>query len=98
MHGRPVDPRDTRWEVDQPHYRVYFWQQLGDRPDAGWASEEWQLEDAGLREVLRWADNDETHRPYTLYVCCTCGGELGLMPRKRSQRPSRSSRRAGSGA
>jgi hypothetical protein len=41
-------------------------------------SEEWQLEDANLREVLRWADNDETHRPYTLYACCTCGGELGL--------------------
>jgi hypothetical protein len=49
----------------QGHYRVYFWQQLGDRPDAGWASEEWQLEDAKLREVLRWADNDETHCPWT---------------------------------
>ena len=22
-----VDPRDIKWEVDQPVYRVYFWYQ-----------------------------------------------------------------------
>jgi hypothetical protein len=78
MHVQPVDPRDTRWEVTQPAYRVYFWQR-GGHWGAGWASEEWQAEGADVHEVLAWADADETHRPYALYVCCECNGMPGLI-------------------
>jgi hypothetical protein len=79
MQVRPVDPRDTRWEVDHPAYRVYFWQRSGDRPDSGWASQEWQVEGADVQEVLAWAGKDKAHRPYTLYVRCTCDGKPGLI-------------------
>lgn len=78
MQVRPVDPRDTRWEVTQPAYRVYFWQR-GGHWGPGWASEEWQAEGADIREVLAWANADELHRPYTLYVCCECDGAPGLI-------------------
>jgi hypothetical protein len=79
MQARPSDPRDTRWEVDHPAYRVYFWQRSGDRLDSGWASEEWQVEDADVQEVLTCASNDKAHRPYTLYVCGSCAGGPGLI-------------------
>jgi hypothetical protein len=36
MYG-PIDPRDTRWEVERPAYRVYFWQ------SAHWASRPGQI-------------------------------------------------------
>jgi hypothetical protein len=79
MQVRKVDPRDTRWEVDQPAYRVYFWRRLGDDPYSGWASEEWQVEDADVQEVLSWAGKGRARRSYTLYVCCTCETEPGLI-------------------
>ncbi len=79
MRVQPVDPRDTRWEADRPAYRVYFWQQRDGHPGAGWASEEWQIEDADVHEVLAWADADEMHRAYTLYVRCKCDGMPGLI-------------------
>jgi hypothetical protein len=79
MQTRPVDPRDTQWEVEKPAYRVYFWQQPGHHMDSGWASEEWQVEDADADEVLAWALNDKSGRAFTLYVCCNCDGELGLI-------------------
>lgn len=75
MHVQLVDPRDTRWEVTQPVYRVYFWQRSG----TGWTSEEWQTKGADVCEVLAWADADELHRLYTLYVCCECNGAPGLI-------------------
>jgi hypothetical protein len=79
MQVRPVDPRDTRWEINHPAYRVYFWQRPGDPPDSDWASEEWHIEGADVQEVLAWAGKDETHRAYILYVCHTCGTEPGLI-------------------
>jgi hypothetical protein len=78
MRVQPVDPRDTRWEVDHPAYRVYFWQQ-GSRPGAGWTGEEWQTEGADVQEVLTWADADELRRPYIVYVCCERDGVPGLI-------------------
>jgi hypothetical protein len=34
----------------------------GDILESGWASDEWQLDDADLLEVLAWADSDDSHR------------------------------------
>jgi hypothetical protein len=79
MQVRKVDPRDTRWEVDDPACRVYFWSQSGDHPDSGWASEEWQIEGADVPEVLTWAGTDKARGAYTLYVCYTCRTEPGLI-------------------
>ena len=79
MQARPVDPRDTRWEVDAPAYRVYFWQQSPGSAGPGWASEEWEITGADVGEILGWASQDTQHRQYTLYACCTCNGERGLI-------------------
>lgn len=79
MHAQPVDPRAIEWEVDRPAYRVYFWRLIAGGPDAAWASEEWQLECADVHEALAWAEQDEAHRAYTLYACCTSEGRPGLI-------------------
>ena len=79
MQTRLVDPRDIRWEIGHPVYRVYFWQQFGSTPDSGWASEEWQAEDADADQVLAWAESNASGRTFTLYVCCECEGEPGLI-------------------
>jgi len=53
VHG--VDPRDTRWEVLHPAYRVYFWQQPHpENPHSIWISDEWEIGDADVDEVLNW--------------------------------------------
>jgi hypothetical protein len=56
-----VDPRDVQHEVDQPVYRVYFW----NRPappsgvptqDLAYPCEEYRLQGAlDVHEVVRWA-------------------------------------------
>jgi hypothetical protein len=79
MRVHSVDPRDTRWEVDRPSYRVYFWRRQSDRPDSGWASEEWQIDGADVGEVLAWADTDQARRAYTLYVRCESNDGPGLI-------------------
>ena len=62
MHAMPVDPRISRWEVDQPAYHVYFWQLSSNVPDAMWASDEWRLTEADVHEVLAWAE-ERAFRP-----------------------------------
>lgn len=48
-----VDPRDVRWEVDHPRYRVYFW--WGDVEAS--TSSEYELSgpDVDAAAVLAWA-------------------------------------------
>jgi hypothetical protein len=45
-----VDPRDTTWVDHHPVFRVYFW-----RESQGWSSDEYEVTDAGVAEVLVWA-------------------------------------------
>ena len=45
-----VDPRDAQWEDVHPVFRVYFW----DGTDA-WSSDEYEVADADVAEVLAWA-------------------------------------------
>src|SRR4051812_21825099 len=30
MEARPIDTRDTKWQLDSPLYRVYFWERKND--------------------------------------------------------------------
>jgi len=71
MEVRAVDPRDQRWEVDAPHYRVYF-------HDVSGASEEYELSRADVAEVLAWAEAMRGTRTYVLYACVR-GDGLGLV-------------------
>ena len=75
MRTQRVDPRDTRWEIDSPDYRVYFWKRASGPPDVpasllGWESNEFLLtEVANVQEVMAWADQRvDPKGHYTLYV------------------------------
>lgn len=63
--ARTVDPRDQRWEVDHPAYRVYFFVQPDPGPPSGWASDEWELTGA---DVLTWARENADGRRFIVYV------------------------------
>jgi len=82
MPAQPVDPRDQRWEVPRPACRVYFWErQTPERADTGWTSDEWQLEDADIDEVLEWVQAKAASRRFVVYVEVTQGqpDDLGLV-------------------
>ncbi|MDQ1521341.1 MAG: hypothetical protein QOI55_2414 [Actinomycetota bacterium] len=72
----PVDPRDQRWEAEAEAYRVYFWSPL---PSGAWRSEEFEITDADVAEVLAWAEREASGRLRTVYVRIGRGGELGLV-------------------
>lgn len=79
MLAQPVDPRDQRWEVPKPIYRVYFWErQAPERAGSGWTSDEWRLEDTDIDEVLEWAQAKAASRRFVVYVEVTEGQSDGL--------------------
>jgi hypothetical protein len=71
MDIRTVDPRDQTWELDQPDYRVYV-------HDANGASDEYELRDADVADVLAWARDQSAGRTFVLYACVP-GDGLGLV-------------------
>ena len=64
----PVDPRDTTWEVDDPAYRVLFFDELG-------ASEEYEVTDCDVPAVLAWAQRRAGERTYVVYALVRTGHE-----------------------
>jgi hypothetical protein len=68
----PVDPRDTRWEVWNPRFRVCSWRSLGQ----SWASREFELSAQDVVAVLAWAaEHAEGGETYTIH--CVVGGADG---------------------
>lgn len=66
MQITSIDPRDQRWEIDEPVYRVYFADGPKD-PSRSVAIFEKRITGArSVTEVIAWADNDG--REYTLWV------------------------------
>lgn len=61
MHARPADPRDQTFEVADPHYRVFFWA-------SATHSEEWELTETDLDEVLDWISQNSRGRPRSLWA------------------------------
>ncbi|SDE09077.1 hypothetical protein SAMN04489747_2485 [Auraticoccus monumenti] len=61
MQATPIDPRDQTHEVDDPSYRVFFW-------DSPSSSDEWELTEADLNEVLAWIDQHSKQRPHSLWA------------------------------
>ena len=76
MDVRSVDPRDVRWEVDAPVYRVYFWS-----GETLHQAEEFELTGAvDVHEVLAWAEeNAPPGSVYTLHAVVEMDGEKGLV-------------------
>lgn len=79
MRAQPEDPRDTRWLDLDPVYRVVFWKPQSGRPDPGWISDEWDVHEADVDEVLTWARADAGGRQFVLYVRTEDDGEAGLL-------------------
>ena len=79
MQAHPVDPRDQRWEVPKPVYRVYFWQRPApELTGSSWNSDEWRLEDADVDEVLSWAQAKAATRQFVVYAEVNHGPPDGL--------------------
>jgi hypothetical protein len=80
MHARQIDPRNVAWEKEQRTYRVYF-QQLDDEygPGKGKVSEEWEITDADLSQVLTWISDHSRNLPFTLYAYIADDKEPGLL-------------------
>jgi hypothetical protein len=71
-----VDPRDTRWEVWDPRYRVYFWRAL----EQSWASREFELSAADVVDVLAWAaDHADAGKKYTVHCVVEAADGPGLV-------------------
>ena len=86
MDVRPVDPRDSGWEIGSPSYRVYFWEQRPARGDvsqhlAGYGSTEFEVSGATeVGEVLAWAEaTAPSGASYTVYALVELGSERGLV-------------------
>lgn len=76
MRVESVDPHDTQWEQDEVSYRVYFWSPRGN----GWASDEYDVHEADIGEVLRWCrDHASTEPRFTLFAKTSRDGSPGLL-------------------
>ncbi len=71
-----MDPRDQKWQNDSPVFRVYFWERL---PTGAYRSDEREIREADVLEVLCWADEAKGDRTFTLYLCSEDDGGLGLI-------------------
>lgn len=71
-----MDPRDQRWDVWQPAYRVYFWRSW----QGSYASREFELSGGDVLEVLWWADrNAEDGETFILDAAVSTSEGLGLI-------------------
>ena len=61
------------WEVDEPEYRVYFWD-----VDAS-SSDEWELTGCDVQEALQWAQDSAGGRSFTLYAVVVGSDGIGLI-------------------
>ncbi|MCZ2807323.1 hypothetical protein O2W18_19635 [Modestobacter sp. VKM Ac-2983] len=61
-----VDPRDVRWEIDEPRYRVHFWTESADPVTGtiGRGADEQELSgpDVHGAAVLAWAADEAAER------------------------------------
>ncbi len=71
MQTSPVDPRDQTWEIDKPSFRVHF-------HDSDRRSDEYEVRDAEVDEVVAWAQSGARGRTFVVYVCVPFEG-LGLV-------------------
>jgi hypothetical protein len=76
VDARSVDPRDARWELWNPNYRVYFWRREGD----AYASREFDVAPAEIDEVLAWIDEQRLDgETFTLFAIVDLGDEVGMI-------------------
>ncbi len=69
-----VDPRDQRWQVDRPTYRVALWSVNGDALVVWWH----ELHGPDVDEVLAWTAEHAQGRTSVVYVVHSDRDGLGL--------------------
>jgi hypothetical protein len=77
VQARPVDPRETSWEVWGPSYRIYCWHQqiLG-----WWACREYEVTGGDVSAVCEWArESARFGESFTAFAVVARGGEIGLV-------------------
>jgi hypothetical protein len=85
MNVRPVDPRDTEWQVDRPLYRVVVWEPTtkgSDGPkELGFHAAEFELSEVrDIDEVLAWVrERSRSGVMATVYVVVDLAGRRGLI-------------------
>jgi hypothetical protein len=72
LRVRPVDPRNTSWEVWNPRFRIYFWRSLGE----SWMSREFELSGGDVVATLAWAAEHAADQE-TYSVHCVVEGVEG---------------------
>jgi hypothetical protein len=76
VDAHPVDPRDTRWEVWNPRYRVFFWREVG----TGYGSRGFDLDTGEADAALAWADQERgENETFTLFAVVDLGEDRGLV-------------------
>jgi hypothetical protein len=76
LDARPVDPRDARWEMWNPGYRVCFWRREGD----AYASREFDIASAEVDDVLAWIDDNRLHEEtFVLIAVVDRGDGVGII-------------------
>jgi hypothetical protein len=76
-----VDERTTRWEIELPAYRVYFF----DNPHgsrASWTTYTYELTEAhNVHQVIAWADANAHGHLYCVYAVVpqSNDGDVGLL-------------------
>jgi hypothetical protein len=81
----PVDPRDQRWEVWNPPYRVRFWRSSGSSS----ASREIEVSGGDVELVLDWAEGEAAgEESFAVFVAVERTDGLGLI-RLRGDDPTR---------
>jgi hypothetical protein len=77
LEARSLDPRDTRWEVWDPAYRVFFWSRA---VGGGWASREFEVTGATVEDAHSWATaNARPDETITLFAVVAREGETGVV-------------------
>ena len=85
--SRPADPRDQRWEVWDPTYRVCFSTRVS---PVGWKSREFEVSDGDIVEVLDWAEWDaDDGEIFTVFAIVGDGDRFGVV-RLAGEDPTRS--------
>jgi hypothetical protein len=76
LEAHPVDPRDQRWEVWNPTYRVHFWRPLGD----GHSAREFEIAAGDVEEALAWVgEHRDVEETFALFAVVSRDDDLGLV-------------------
>lgn len=67
-----IDPRLYTTELHHVRYRVNFW-------DTNMASDEWELDEADVDEVLAWVEENAKGRTYSVWAVVPDGNRTSPM-------------------